>query len=189
MLDIDPKLAAAMANDVAVFADTLIDKMQKVRSKKAYELIKDEYGSLEKAIKIEEDSLFIFRKLGIIDFYDQSIILTRAYYRALTKGQAQVANEIKNKMELISKYGTTYNRIKDWVNLQRMQLSALFYKYSEAKTEYEQYLPHKYIVESARVSEKKAYPKRLLIILTASISAVFFAFVLMLIVDSIKNNK
>jgi LPS O-antigen subunit length determinant protein (WzzB/FepE family) len=186
VLDIDKKLAAEMANDVAAFADSILFKMQKERSKKAFELAKKEYEELQSIIKIGDDSLANLRKIGLIDFYDQSIILTRAYYRALRKGQTQLANEIKNKMELVAKYGTTYSRVKDFTNLQRGQLAALFYKYSEAKAEYEQNLPYKYVVESAKVAEKKTYPKRMLIVLASTVVSVFFAFVVLLMASSFK---
>jgi hypothetical protein len=187
VLDTDPVLAAAMADDVAAFADTIIDRTQKVRSYKAYLFAKEEYENLQKNYRLVIDSVEYLRKMGIYDFKDhQSKIVEKAYYRALDKGQPQVANDLKKKLDLLSKYATQYDRTRYWSIYLQSQLSALHYKYSEAKAEYLQKLPHKYVVESARIAEKKSYPKRSLVILVSVLSAVFFAFVLMLGAESIK---
>jgi LPS O-antigen subunit length determinant protein (WzzB/FepE family) len=186
VLDTDKKLAADMANGVVAFADTIFFRMQKERSRKAYELAKREYFSLDSVMKKERDSLNRLRQMGLFHFDDQSKELTRAYYRALVKGKIDLANEIKKKIDLVSKYGSSYMELRDLNAYHITQLASMFYKYSEVKAEYEQTLPHKYVVESARVSEKKAYPKRMIIVLASTIVSVFFAFVVMLIINSLK---
>ena len=186
VLDTDPRLAAAMANDAAAFADTIIDRMLKSRARKSFEIAKREYFNLDSIILAQEDSVNKLRMLGALNYEDQSIVLGRLYYKALLKGRTDIANSIENKLKIIRKYAKNLGILQNTITYERLQIGSLFYKYTESKVELEQKLPHKYIVESARVSEKKAYPKRLIIMLTASISAVFFAFVLMLILNSIK---
>jgi capsular polysaccharide biosynthesis protein len=186
VLDTDPKLAAAMANDVAAFADTIIIRMQKERAKMAYEIAENAYNHLNNLIKAQEDSANKLRMLGALNYEDQSIVLGKLYYKALLKGRTDIANSITNKLATIRTYAEKLGILQNTIGEERGQLSALFYKRSEAKAELEQNLPQKFIVESARVSEKKATPKRMIIILAASISAIFFAFVIMLVSDSIK---
>jgi capsular polysaccharide biosynthesis protein len=186
VLDTDPILAAAMANSAAAFADTIIDRMLKSRARKSFEIAKREYFQLDSIILAQEDSVNKLRMLGALNYEDQSLYLWKQYYKALLKGRTDIANAIDNKLKTIRKYAKNIGILQNTITYERLQVGSLYYKYTEAKVELEQKLPHKYIIESARVSEKKAYPKRMIIILASSISAIFFAFVLMLILDSIK---
>lgn len=187
--DKDRKLAALMANDVASLLDTLITRMQKVRALKAFEIAKKEYFEWDSTIKKYDDSLTSISKLGIYNYEYQSRELTRAYYNALIKGKTQISESIKKKLDNVSKYGRTYVALHEKTNYLRKEFLEIYtIKYIEAKAELEQKLPHKFIVESARVSEKKAYPKRSLIVLTSTISAFFFTLGLMVFVDTIKKH-
>jgi hypothetical protein len=186
VLDTDKKLAAAMANDAAAFADTILFHMQRERILKAYEIAKREYLALDSEINKMQDTISYLRKLGIYDYDFQSRDLTKAYYKALEKGQPQLANNIKKELENVTKFGSKYVYIRDKANNLKGQLYALHYRFTEAKAEFEQKLPHSYIVESARISEKKTSPKRMVIVFASTITSVFFAFVVLLIIDSLK---
>jgi hypothetical protein len=188
VLDHNPKLAAAMANDIAAFADTLIDRMQKFRARQAFDIAKTEYFHLDSIINAQEDSVDKLRALGALNYEDQSLYLGKQYYKALMKGKTDIANTISKQLVTVRKYAKKMGELQNTITFERLQISALLYKYTEAKIELEQRLPHKYIVESARVSEKKAYPKKALIVLTSTASAVFMMFVLLLIFDSFKKN-
>jgi uncharacterized protein involved in exopolysaccharide biosynthesis len=59
----------------------------------------------------------------------------------------------------------------------------------EARVDAEQVIPHKFVIDQAYKSDKKAYPKRLIIILVSAISAFSLALLLMIIIDSIASSK
>jgi uncharacterized protein involved in exopolysaccharide biosynthesis len=184
--DRDPKLAAQLANGVAAFSDTLIKRMQKERASLALNIAEREYKALDSVINFQEDSAQKLRLLGASNYGDQSIILTKLYFKALLKGKTDIANSIKKRLENVTKYAKNLGILENAIADERIQRSSLNYKYTEAKAEFEQNLPNKFIVESAKVSEKKASPKRALIVLTSTISAIFFALVLILIIESLK---
>jgi len=71
----------------------------------------------------------------------------------------------------------------------KQQLYLLNTKYVEAKVEAEQDLPHKFIVDYAYPADKKAYPKKSIIVLTSTIATVILAFIVLLIIDTIRKNK
>ncbi len=186
VLDRDPKLAAAMANDVAAFADTVFHNMQKARSQKAFEIAKREYFDMDSLIKSQEDSVNKLRLLGALNYEDNSLVLRKQYYKALIKGRTDVANLIDKQLDNIRKYAKVMGLVQNKIADERVQFPALSYKYEEARVEYLQDLPNKFVVQKAQVPEKKSSPKRMLIVLTSTISAICFAFMLILITESFK---
>lgn len=188
VFDADPKLAAEMANDVAVFADTIISRMQKDRAKKAFILVKQEYSSIDSLIKSKDKEITKLTEMGLYDYDYQSRDLTKAYYKALSKGQTQTANNIKNKLEIVEKYGREFVSKYNEISYLITQRAALHFKYTETKAEFEQKLPNKFVVQKANVSEKKAYPRRSLIVLTSTIAAFFLTLALLVFIDSLKKH-
>jgi hypothetical protein len=184
--DTDPKLASSMANDIPGFADSIVNNMKNTRAKLAYKLVDNEFKRLDSIITIQEDSAQKLRLLGAANYNDQSIILGRLYYQSLLKGKPDIAKSIKARMDIVTKYAKNLGMLENTIGLQREQLSALSHKLTEARAELEQKLPSNFVVEKAIISEKKAYPRRSLIVLTSTIAAFFLAFILLVLIDSIK---
>lgn len=186
--DTDAKLAAYMADDVAAFADSIFIKMRRERALKSFDLAKTQYVRFDSIINTITDSLQKLSNLGIFDYEYQNRELTKAYYRALEKNKTDVADKIKKKMDIVSKYGIGYAELIDQLNYQVAQRTSMFYKLSEAEAELTQKLPNVFVVESAKPSEKKAYPRRTIIVFTSTIAAFFLTLVLSVFVDSIKKH-
>jgi uncharacterized protein involved in exopolysaccharide biosynthesis len=62
-------------------------------------------------------------------------------------------------------------------------------KYAEAKVELNKAIPYKYTVSPAYKPEKKAYPVRWLIVVVSTLSAFLLGYIVLLIIDRIKNSK
>lgn len=69
------------------------------------------------------------------------------------------------------------------------QLSLLKSKYAEAQVDAYSDLSHRYIVNKAQISEKKAYPIRWLIVSVSTIACFIFAFFLLLTIEKYKSLK
>jgi len=82
-----------------------------------------------------------------------------------------------------------YNSLSKQLDQEITHLSLLKSKLNEAKVDAFQDLPHKYIVNPAQVSEKKAYPIRWLIVLVSTISTFVFALFFLMIVERFKSIK
>ena len=50
----------------------------------------------------------------------------------------------------------------------------------------QRFLPHKFIVDQAYPSEKKAYPKRSIIVMVSTAASFLFTLILLIIIDSLQ---
>jgi uncharacterized protein involved in exopolysaccharide biosynthesis len=66
-------------------------------------------------------------------------------------------------------------------------VSELSLRFKEARLEAEQNLSHKFVVERAYPSEKKAYPKKSLIVIVSTLASLLFALIVLIILDNIKS--
>ena len=188
VFDTEPELASTIANSIASYADTLIRNMRKSRGLKAYELAFHEYSKFDSLTKATNDSMNKLTKLGIYNYKDQSKELSKAYFKALGKGKNELANKYKKDLEVVARYGISFNELnrKQLYNVE--QRSSIFYKLQEIKSELDQNLPSNFVVESAVKADKKAYPKRMIIVLISTIAAFFLTFILLVFIDSIKKH-
>ena len=82
--------------------------------------------------------------------------------------------------------GGTFMTLTQQLNHETERLSSLKQRYQEARVEMNQELPHKFIVDQAYPSERKAYPKRSVIVMTATAAAFLFTLILLIIIDSLQ---
>jgi capsular polysaccharide biosynthesis protein len=102
--------------------------------------------------------------------------------------QKKYVEQLGDSIQRISSKNITASLIKLHEE-ELKQLSLLKSKYSEAKVDAYNDLPHKYIVNPAQVSEKKSYPIRWLIVSISTIATFVFAFFLLLIIEKYKSIK
>jgi uncharacterized protein involved in exopolysaccharide biosynthesis len=186
VLDKDPKLAADMANYAAALVDTIMNRMHKERAMKAFEIVKREYENLQKNMNNLQDSLSIIRGKGVNDYESQSEVFNTAYTTALLRGNGKAISIMENKLAILSKYGSPYLSMSYQLEYLAEQFTDLKAKFTEAKVEVEQDLSYKFIVDSAVPAEKKATPKRMIIILVSTLAAVFMALLSLIILDSVR---
>jgi len=162
VLDTDPEIAAGMGNDIAAMLDSTINRMRKRRAVEAYQIVKKEYSILQAEIKELEDSLRQIGKMGVYD------------YEAHEK-----------QIEKLGKYGGTYLFLKEFLENESARLSDLKEKFVQAKVDSEQNLPHTFIVNEAKVAEKKAFPRRTLIVVTSTMSTFLLTLLLLIAAESV----
>lgn len=185
VLDTDPEKAALIANEISNQVDSVMNRIQKERAKKAFEIVEKEYKELVSKIALLEDSLRRIRELGVMDYESQVEVFNTAYTEALSKGNKNAAAILQQKLATIAQYGGAYVSIRDLLSKETQRLSDLNAKYMEARVDAEQAIPHKFVVDKAYKAEKKAYPKRLLIVLASTISAFFMALVILIILETV----
>jgi uncharacterized protein involved in exopolysaccharide biosynthesis len=76
--------------------------------------------------------------------------------------------------------------MQSMVRYEAQLVSELSLRYKEARLEAEQNLSHRFVVEEAYPSEKKAYPRKSLIVIVSTFSALLFALIVLIIVDNIR---
>ncbi len=183
VFDKNPQLAADMANNVAELVDSTINHMQKKIAKKAFKIVATEYNKLKDEISTKEDSLTVIRKLGVHDYESQSEMFNRQLAIEMAKDDKGSVARLNKKLDVLAKYGGAYVSLRDALEYDKKQLSALKAKYEEAKVDATQNLPHTFIINTAYKAEKKTYPIRWLIVLAATITSLFLAVILFSIID------
>jgi uncharacterized protein involved in exopolysaccharide biosynthesis len=185
VFDTDPQMAADIANDIAELLDSTKNDMQKQRAQRAYEIVKDQYFKQRDEVAEMEDSLSKLRAFGVHDYESQAEMINQQLAIELARDNVGGVRRLEEKLEILAKYGGPYVSIRDALEYEKKQLSMLRAKYEEAKTDAEQVLPVKFVVNSAYKAERKSYPIRWLIVLVATISVFLFALILLLIVENI----
>lgn len=186
VFDTDPKTAANIANDIASLSDSLHNKVVRQRSEKALKLVEKKFVDLTNEIKSDEDSLSKLRALGVNDYETQSERLYEALGKAILDNKQGAIKSIEAKLENLSKYGGAYVSLRDAMEFKLKQVTFVKAKYEEAKLDAEQDLPYKFVVNGAKVAEKKAYPLRWVIVLSSVLATWLLMATLLVVLENYK---
>jgi len=167
VMDKDPEYASNIANDISALVDTVYNSMKKERAREAFRLVEREY--LEAA-----ENLAALR--------DSMDLLSMQVSPSLKAGGDPTTNLIR----AISENGALYITMMNTVRYETALVTDLSLKYKEARLEAEQNLPHKFVVEQAYPSEKKAYPKKSLIVIVSTFASLLFALIVLIVMDNIR---
>ncbi|MDD3878294.1 MAG: hypothetical protein PHT69_16870 [Bacteroidales bacterium] len=189
VMDKDPQKAADIANDISMLLDTVMNRMQKERSVRGFEIVEREYMGLINEIKVMEDSMSTLRKLGVHDYESQSQVITEQLAIALAANNSRGVTALENQLEVLAEYAGSYVSLRDALEHEKKQLSHIKSKYEEAKVDAEQNLPHKFIVDRAYKAEKKSYPVRWLIVLITTFFSLLLAVITIVLIEKIKTVK
>ncbi|RLD83343.1 MAG: hypothetical protein DRJ10_03690 [Bacteroidetes bacterium] len=184
--DTDNEMAANIANDITIILDSVYNRVQKERAFMALEIIENQFQLEKEYISLLEDSLSVLRSLGVFDYQIQAKSYTEALTKAIETGNTHKAKLLQEKLDILALYGSSYNSLSQLHKKEIEQLSLLKSKYEEAKVDAYQNLPHKYIVNPAQVSEKKAKPVRWIIVVFSTITAFIFSIFLVLLLDNLQ---
>lgn len=187
VMDIDPDTAALIANDISALLDSVKIKMQKDRALRGYQIVRNEYETLQHNIQTKEDSMTRLRELGIQDYETQSEMINRQMAIEIAKNaNSSAVKALEKKMEILAKYGGPYVSLRDALEHDKKQLSEVREKYDKAKIDYEEELPQTFIVDRAYPAEKKSYPVRWVIVVVATLGAFLLTAFMLVILDGIK---
>ncbi|MEZ4908646.1 MAG: Wzz/FepE/Etk N-terminal domain-containing protein [Saprospiraceae bacterium] len=189
--DKDPKMAADIANEFSELLDSIIYNMQVQRSKEAYEIAVEAYNSEKKYLDKLEDSLDIFRQLGLLDYGTELDRYTEAYAKSI--GRNTINNSSKeffsNKFELLKKYGKPVKSLVKKIDITTNNTQNLHLRLAELEQNINQPLTHKYTISEATAPEKKAYPKRSVIVILSTLGTFIFALGFLFLLDYFRKIK
>lgn len=167
VMDKDPEYAANIANDIAALVDTVYNNMKKERAREALRLVEREYMEAAQKLTALRDSMNL---------------LSEQASERLDRG----GDPSNHLTQAISENGALYISMMNLVRYETALVTDLSLKYKEARLEAEQNLPHKFVVEEAYPSEKKAYPKKSLIVIVSTFTSLLFALIILIVIDSIR---
>jgi uncharacterized protein involved in exopolysaccharide biosynthesis len=191
VFDTDPQYASDIANDISIYADSVMNKIRKKRAWDALLIVEWEYKKLNNQIQELSDSLSELSKLGILDYTEQVTAYTSGLSEGIAGGKISASGikYLENKLAKLEKYGHVSMEISDFINFEQERLSDLKGKWVEAGVEYAQNLSYVYIVNEAFPAEKKSKPVRWLIVSMSTLSAFVFSLFLVGFLDFFKKFK
>lgn len=186
--DYDPEVAADMANDIVRLVDTVMNRMIRERSigsmyaiQSEVSLIKTEMGDYSDKMKVLSDS-------GVVNQETRSRLYSD-YLTALKAGKNDLAKEIKNKIDASQKYGSDYDIYSNLSEFFSLRYSNILdvndQAHQYAHTNIQQTIRH----SMAEVPDKKAKPKRAIIVIMSTAAAFLFAIFMFLALDKLKQLK
>jgi len=167
VMDSDPEISAAIANDISDLVDTVYNSMKKKRAWNALELVEEEFKVAETKLVAMEDSL------SHLSFQISANVETSG-------------NGTNNLLKAFSDYGVSYVSMIHQMRHEVGMVINLRYRYNEARMEAQQNLPYKFVVEKAIPPEKKAYPNKSLIVIVSTFASLLFALIVLIVIDNIK---
>jgi uncharacterized protein involved in exopolysaccharide biosynthesis len=186
VLDEDAQMAADMANSIATYIDSVYYNIKYERAQEAYAIVEREYDNSKDVITHLTDSLNKIRAFGVNDYESQSEGLNKAYAEALGAGKMELVKMIQKQLDIMAKYGGIYVELADRLEWEIERNSMLKAKMAAAKVNLESTMSNVFIVDKATKSEKKAVPKRSLIVIMTTLSVFALTLLLLLIIDNIK---
>jgi uncharacterized protein involved in exopolysaccharide biosynthesis len=184
VFDTDPQMAADMANDIAALLDSTISLMHRERAMKAFAIVDKEYRNLENEVNGIINSLRYLGSKGVNDYERQSEVLNMQLAIAISQNNQHAMKAIQQKLDTLGKYGGEFLSLKNSLEFKNEQLTLLKTKYQEAKVDAEQFLPQKFIVNSAYKAEVKSYPIRWIILVVTAFIVFFMALLTIVIVEN-----
>jgi capsular polysaccharide biosynthesis protein len=186
VLDEKPERARDMANDIALFADSVANRMRSERAMTAFKYAEASLQSALNEVQVMEDSMKVLQELGVYSYLDQIAALTEMYGTAIAGGHPDRAQQLKAQMDFLSKYGTTYVNLETNLKEAYEKLNVLRKRYDLMKIDVESNIPVMRVVDYASAADKKSFPIRWLIVAMSTLSAFVFTFILLLIIDNFK---
>lgn len=183
--DTDPEKAAEMANDIVRLVDTVMNKMIRQRAigpmwavQSEVKLIRTEMGDYSDRLKSLSDS-------GVVS-KDERGNMYADYLEALKAGRNDLAKEIKSKIDATQAYASDYDIYSSLSEFTSLRYSNILDVNDQAiqyaDTDIQQTIRH----SMAEVPDKKAKPKRAIIVVFTTLSVLIFAIFVLLAIEKIK---
>ncbi len=184
--DTDPQLAADMANEIADYYDILKRRIIQQRSQEALNILKKEMENIDSTTCVYMDSLSRIMARGIYDYETQSERFMQQYAIEIAKGNNAGAERLRKELENVEQWGPLYVSVRDRLfHLKEVQ-ELMQAKYQNASVDAAYTLPQKFVVEKAVPSDKKCYPKKLVIMIVTTLCVLIFCIFLIVCQNALK---
>lgn len=186
VLDTDPVIAAAIANDIAHQLDSVMNNMLRHRALQSLAIAEAEYLRMRQDYTGLQDSLSRIMAMGVLDYESQSGVFNEAFAMAVRDKDNESLNIFTDKLNTLALYGGSYLSLLHDIEIMSVKIGRMRESYDEARVNTEQFIPYKFIVDEAREAEKKAYPVRSLIVAASTLSAFALALFSLLLIDAFR---
>ena len=185
VLDKDPELAAKMANSIVDLIDTVKNDMIRERTKPAFEINKRKMLQMLQDRDSVLNLLDSLSALGVV-----SMDIRSNLFQALvdSKNTTEKA-DIQAKLSVNALFGAKYDALEHMRNEMIIKIEEFRVSYEQAESDANANFNHKFVVEKAVQADKKEKPKRMIIVLVASLGGFIFGVLFLLIRQRIQELK
>jgi tyrosine-protein kinase Etk/Wzc len=182
VLDKSPAKAAKMANKIVDLIDTVKNTMVAERTWPAFEINKRKKELLESDLNTILSELDSLGDMGVVTANSRSTLF-QAYVDSRSETEKSF---LKNKIDINLKFGSRYDGLCQIRDEKVTKLENFLDSYEQAESDANAVFNHKFVVERAVVADKKDQPKRLIIVLLATVGAFLFTVFALLISERVK---
>jgi capsule polysaccharide export protein KpsE/RkpR len=191
-MDTDPKTAYDIVYSILDFYNKKVHNIHKIKYDEVVTVCKKQLDDKQKEIDSVENKLHTLRtEYGIIDYGNQTREVARGYLRTVDGNNSSRINTpevLKLKKNIEQKGGefVIYNtRIYDLMR----EYSDLYAQYEKAVKDSKKEFTFSNMVSSPVVADKKAFPKRALILLYTITASLLFSIIGISVVENYRNKK
>jgi uncharacterized protein involved in exopolysaccharide biosynthesis len=180
VVDIDPQMAANIANSVSEFTDSVKNRMIRDRARTSMPMLDDEYQRLNQTLTEVINELDKLQAIGVLSEIERGG-LYEAYGQSMRYGDGKIVDELREQIETNKKYGDEYDNQRKHRDILTDQILR-FNSYKNqfiADTAID--IPQKFLVDIAMPADKKSYPVRWLVVMGALFSVLLFAVILLIL--------
>jgi LPS O-antigen subunit length determinant protein (WzzB/FepE family) len=185
VLDEKPELAAEIANKIVDLIDTVKNSMIAERTVPAFEINKRKRDLLDQDLKTILTQLDTLADKGVVSLEGRANLFT-AFVEAKS---GQDRDFLKQQIDVNLKYGAKFDGLEQMRDEKIIKLEKFLDSYEQAESDAYTNFTHKFIVERAVVADKKDKPKRMIIVLLATLGTFIFMVFLLLINERFKELK
>ena len=185
VLDRNAELAAKMANSIVDLIDTVKNDMIRERTKPAFDINKRKMMQMLQDRDSVLNLLDSLSGIGVV-----SLAVRSNLFQALVDSKnSQEKITIKENLALNTKYGSQYDALEHMRNEMIIKIEDFRVSYEQAESDANANFNHKFVVEKAVQADKKEKPKRMIIVLVASLGGFIFGVLFLLIRQRIQELK
>lgn len=186
VLDKSPELAAEITNKVVELIDTLMNDLVKERTVPAFEINQRKLDQLRAEMVELNNELDSLSNLGVVRSTSRGVLIE---VLNLPETPSSMKEDIKKQIKINQQYGNRYDALIELREFRAKKLTEQEIAYEQAMSDATEMLNHKFVVEYGFASDKKAKPKKSIIVLVSTLSAVLLMFIALLIRSRMKEIK
>jgi hypothetical protein len=185
--DWDPERAALMANDIASELDTLKNRIERERALSACKALEKLISESELQRKIVADSLIRIAQSGVFTYEFQAERVIQQYAIALAQGNTSGVQRLQKELEKLEKWGPIAFALRQEQLYLSEQVAIAKIRLMAAQMDLSGAMPVKFVIEKAVATDKKSYPKKIIISIVSTIGTFILILMTLLFVDKIKS--
>lgn len=181
VMDKDPEIACAIANEIIRLYDYKVGKLHKVKRLEVVNMYKYQLDQKQLFIdSLAKRMAEMSEEYGLLDYENQTREVTKGIIGS--KGNNDAANELLENME---KYGPEFVALKKLIESENKSYSVARLEYEQELRFYKADMTFSNVISEPFVSDKKAYPVRWVAVALCALAA----FVMTIIVIYLFDNK